>query len=256
MQTSLSNKSFISTRPSGQNGELKTLLEKEGATLMELPTIEIVPTETNERANFILSRLKTFTWIVFTSANGVFYFFHHLRHVQGNTELPKSTKIAVIGKKTEAVLNEFGYHSNIENPGLTSVELGTVLMSKLKNEDHVLFPEGDLALGTIKRMAKMVAKQTSLTVYENKIPQSFNAQIVQNIIDQNYDQIIITSPSAFHNLITILDNRVKTEELKLISIGRTTTNAIMQHNINAPTASMTNAAGIVHSIIDLYTNNQ
>ena len=67
MNDILSHRVFISTRPKGQNEELKNLLLKEGASLLELPTIEILPAELDHEDEQKFSKLESYSWIVFTS---------------------------------------------------------------------------------------------------------------------------------------------------------------------------------------------
>ena len=100
----LENKIFISTRPVGQSAELENLLSDESASLILMPTIEIKPLPLDEFALLQLKNLESFNWIVFTSPNGLKYFFAALFELQNNYGLPEHLKSAVVGKKTAANL--------------------------------------------------------------------------------------------------------------------------------------------------------
>ena len=94
----LENKVFISTRPEGQSAELENLLTEEAATLISMPTIEVRPLPLGEFAWQQLKNIDSFNWIVFTSPNGLRYFFARLFELQNNYGLPEHLKIAVVGK--------------------------------------------------------------------------------------------------------------------------------------------------------------
>ncbi|MDP2115530.1 MAG: uroporphyrinogen-III synthase, partial [Bacteroidota bacterium] len=100
MSKLLEDKVFISTRPTGQSAELESLLSEESATLIAMPTIEIRPLPLDEFSWLQLKNLESFNWIVFTSPNGLKFFFARLFELQNNYGLPEHLKIAVVGKKT------------------------------------------------------------------------------------------------------------------------------------------------------------
>jgi len=70
--------------------------------------INCVPLEDYSRADQILKHLDTFDWIVFTSANGVRFFFKRLNALGSDARVLASVKVATIGKTTAESLAEFG----------------------------------------------------------------------------------------------------------------------------------------------------
>ena len=256
MEGVLNNKVFISTRPEGQNEELRLLIENSGAKLLEMPTIEMQSSKTSKNDLKILNNLNQFTWIIFSSANGIKFFFEKTYKVQGNYELPAKINLAVIGQKSENVLASFGHKATIVNPGNTSIEFGTKLMSVIKQTDNLLFPEGDMALGKIKKMLAIVANCTSIIVYLNKMPKLVNPKYLKQIINNEYDNIIVTSPSGFNNLVIALENKIKIEDLRIVSIGLTTTKAVRLKNVQQVlTAKMSKAQGIFNELSSYYKSD-
>ena len=92
----LENRVFISTRPPGQSAELESLLMEESATLISMPTIEVKPLPLDEFSWLQMRNLDSFNWIVFTSPNGLKFFFASLFELQNNYGLPEHLKIAVV----------------------------------------------------------------------------------------------------------------------------------------------------------------
>ena len=92
-------KRILITRAREQSGDFATQLRKLGAEVIELPTIEIVPPISWERLDQAINQLKSYDWIIFTSANGVNFFWQRLQE-KGKNRLPSSLKICAIGPAT------------------------------------------------------------------------------------------------------------------------------------------------------------
>lgn len=248
----LQNKTYISTRPTGQNGELKRLLENEGAKLIEMPTIEIESAKLNLDDEDLLKHISQFSWIVFSSPNGIRFFFEKLNEVNGSYYLPTSIKIATIGTKTSSVLIEFGYETTLENTGNTGADLAQELLKEINNEDFILFPEGNLARHTITKSIFQKADCINLIVYHNKLPNQINEDALKQIIKNQYDGIVLTSPSSFNNLVFLLNNKIDLQTLKLICIGSTTESEVTAKGLKTmATAKTSSIEGIVEAILSI-----
>jgi uroporphyrinogen-III synthase len=253
----LINKTFISTRPSGQNEELRSLLEQEGANFIEMPTIEIEPAPLNDSDRELLRHIDRFSWIVFTSPNGVRFFFQNFNETIKNTQLPVALKIAVIGIKTAAVLEQYGYHATLINPGNTGKELGKELLEITTKDDNFLFPEGNLARRNICTLLAQKAKCTNLIVYHTVNPKYIDLNILNRIKKHQYELIILTSPSGFNNLIKAIDEQLSPKELKFICIGTTTANEVKAKGYTPfLTAQKASAEGIYESLLAHYSGSK
>ena len=105
----LKDKVIISTRALEASDTLPEIIRSSGAKLLSLPMIEIIPSPLDTQMTEDLNNLDSFDWIFFTSKNGVVNFFKQLIDLKGNTTLPKTLKIAVIGLKTGLELEYYGY---------------------------------------------------------------------------------------------------------------------------------------------------
>jgi uroporphyrinogen-III synthase len=247
-----SNRYIISTRPKGQNNELKQLLEKQGYTLLELPMIEInrakLPISDIEK----LKNIQQYNWIVFTSPNGIRHFFYHYKKASGKNSLPENIKTAVVGTTTQKILAEHGNKATLVNPGNTGKELAGFMLDKISETDRILSPEGNLARGVISGILSKKARCESLVVYENRMPKAVDEKILQKIIDNQYEFIILTSPSGFINLKKTLTGTTDLAKLRLVSIGTTTSAEVEAHGLTPYlTANMPNAQGIARVIEEM-----
>ncbi|MCL4476235.1 MAG: uroporphyrinogen-III C-methyltransferase [Nitrospirae bacterium] len=83
-------------------------LEELGAEIIEFPTIEIVPPENYDELDAAIEKIGSYTWIIFTSANGVKYFLKRFFEREGDIRDLKGIKLCAIGTKTAAEIKEYG----------------------------------------------------------------------------------------------------------------------------------------------------
>ncbi|MDA8432405.1 MAG: uroporphyrinogen-III C-methyltransferase [Nitrospiraceae bacterium] len=83
-------------------------LEDLGAEVVLFPTVEIGPPASWEELDACIARIYSYQWLVFTSANGVKYFFGRLFAKGVDIRELKGLKICAIGAKTAAEVNRFG----------------------------------------------------------------------------------------------------------------------------------------------------
>src|ERR1700751_2220614 len=75
-KTDLSGKRIVLTRNKESSGSLRSKLEALGAKVIDLPLIKIVPYFDAEGIDEVLSEMGSYEWVIFTSRNGVHYFFN------------------------------------------------------------------------------------------------------------------------------------------------------------------------------------
>ncbi|MFQ5585493.1 MAG: uroporphyrinogen-III synthase [Thermodesulfobacteriota bacterium] len=101
------------TRSREQAGGLSSLLAREGAEPYEFPTIvTVAPTSWKELDNAI-RRLSRYDWAIFTSVNGVHYFFRRLVDTGKDLRDLKGIKIAAIGPATAKAVEDLGIRVDI-----------------------------------------------------------------------------------------------------------------------------------------------
>ena len=76
---SLFGKKVLVTRATTQSKKFTKLLEEEGAQVIEFPTIDVVPVRTWSRIDKAIETLSNYNWLIFTSVNGVNFFFQRFR---------------------------------------------------------------------------------------------------------------------------------------------------------------------------------
>ena len=77
----LRSKTILVTRARAQSEDITAQLEALGATVIHCPTIEVVPPSSWAQLDDSIGKIKEYDWIVFTSANGVRFFFRRLNEM-------------------------------------------------------------------------------------------------------------------------------------------------------------------------------
>ncbi len=252
----LSNKVIISTRPVLNHDKLKEILQKMGATVLDLPMIEIVPAELNAPDKKLLTGPMDYDWLFFTSQNGVKNFFKHQIEINGNTELPSSVKIAVIGRNTAEELDYYGYKPDFLNNGSTSEDFWNEFQKKIHPVNlKFLLAFGNLSDDFFEKKLSKKNKVFRVNVYNTQGIQKVNKETLEILYKDAYDLLLFTSPSTFENFNKFYDFS-KNDQLKIGSIGKVTTKAIKNISNIQPlfTAEKPDSEGFIEAINNFFKN--
>ena len=247
-------KVFVSTRPEGRSERLKELIAGQGGTVLEMPMIEIRKAALTEEGERIFKGLDGFSWIVFTSSNGVQQFFGRLEEQTGGVVLPEHIRMAVIGTPTASALEAYGYVADYISHDGTGEGFARELREVFRGKGYrVLFPAGNLAPGTIAGALGDTAAVTRVNVYETVMPRCIDHGVLQRVIEGRYDMIIFTSQSGFDNFCRVAEGKVDLQTLRIACIGRTTAGAVAQSGIQPlVVASEMHSEGIAEGIMNYY----
>jgi hydroxymethylbilane synthase len=249
----LKDKVIISTRALEPGDTLPDLLKVRGAKVLALPMIGISQSKLRTDEKELMKNLEVFDWIFFTSKNGVINFFRHLIEINGNTELPKSVKMAVMGARTAVELDYYGYAPHFINEENTSDDLVQLFMERHKPLNlKILLALGSLADDLLFDRLSIDNKVYRINVYKTVSPDNADKGILEIIKRDKYDLILFTSPSTFNHFCSFYEEE-KIGKLKMVSIGATTTKAINDAGYEPLfTAQKSNAEGLRDAIIEYY----
>src|SRR4030042_3573185 len=79
-----------------------------GSEIIEFPTIQIVPPESYDELDRSIGKIQAYDWLIFTSRNGVKYFFKRFFEKDKDIRDMKGLKICAIGTKTAKEVKKFG----------------------------------------------------------------------------------------------------------------------------------------------------
>lgn len=215
----LAGKRILITRAREQSGEFATILEKQGAEVIEFPTIEIVPPLRWEKLDRTIDQLKTYHWIIFTSANGVNFFWQRLREREGY-RLPSSLRVCAIGPATANQLKEkkisvdympkeFIAESILKGFEKMAIKGKRILLARAKKARDIL-PRG---------LRKMGAAVDVVEAYRTIKPKGGSKRLRQLLANGKIDVITFTSSSTVNHFAELLKKEDLQKLLKGIAIA-------------------------------------
>ena len=101
------------TRPREQAAEFADLLTAYGAHVIAFPTIAIIPPADWGPLDRALADLAGYDWIVFTSVNGVRFFFERLRALGRDVRAVGHARFCAIGPRTAEALASKGFRADL-----------------------------------------------------------------------------------------------------------------------------------------------
>lgn len=251
----LQNKIFISTQPEDSFPDLVKALKDTGALVTNFSMIDVIEAPVSELQNSQIKNIGQFQWLVFTSKNGVQYFFQKYKYLNDSVTLPASVKTAVIGEKTGKELQKY----NITPDYISQSNLAEIFAQELKEnvigkDSKVLLPLGNLAGNVLQDTLNSHAAVHRIDCYETTKPQKEDLYHIKMIASGKYDLIIFTSSSGFHNFAGIIKKfNIDIKKLRVVSIGKSTTKTMEEYGVTPVfTAKQSNIEGIVKEIKQLF----
>lgn len=107
-------------------------LKDNGALIFSAPIVETILKEYNFE---LLPQLEEIEWLIFTSSNGVRFFFEYLRKNRIDFRKLSQIKFCVVGSGTEETLNEFGFYADFlpSSSDFTVEKMAIEFSQKYKN---------------------------------------------------------------------------------------------------------------------------
>jgi len=196
---------IVVSRARAQASALAEKLEELGAETVQFPAIKIVPPEDYGPLDRALENLESYHWVIFTSENGVKYFFNRLREKGGDIRSLKGARICAIGPKTKEALGEKGLRVDYTPAEYRAEAVIEQIEGEIKAGDRVLLPRADLArLALPEALEKAGAVVDNVTAYRTVRGEGDAGLLKQLLSEREVDMITFTSSSTVHNLVDML----------------------------------------------------
>ncbi len=216
------------TRPEEQADDAAQQAYELGALPVMLPTIEITPPDDWSEVDALLPRLRSFDWIVFTSANGVRGLLSRLWQTGSDVRSLGQAKLACIGPATAAVLEEFSLRADLIPNEYRAEALAAALKPHIANR-RVLWARasrGREVLTTELTAAGATLEQ--VVVYQNRDLTELPRSELDRLERGDLHWIGLSSPSiarSFARLLTPTARQHLGVKTRLASISPVTTAA-------------------------------
>ena len=202
----LFGKRVLVTRSRTQASVLSRMLEDEGAEPVELPTIEFaLPTEYSH-IDGAISALGDYSWVIFTSANGVEAFFSRIRALDLDSRVFGGVKIGAIGPATAAALAGRGIKADLVPSEYVSESLVQAMADQELKGRRVLLPRADIGREELAEgLTRLGARVDQLVAYRTIIPEESRGRARDLLKDGGVDLVTFTSSSTVRNTLDLLD---------------------------------------------------
>ena len=219
----LQGKTVLVTRANAQSGVLSDRLQELGATVVEMPTLEIVPPSDLAPLDRAIASLDGFDWLVLASGNAVEAFFTRLQSSGFDSRALHAVSIAVVGRKTAECLSRQGITPDFVPEEFVADAL--VKSLPISEGDRLLFPrvESGGRPTLIEGLTKRGVDVVEVAAYESRCPLEIPPQPLALLNSQQVDVLTFASSKTvvhFHQLI--LGAGVEISQLdraKIVAIG-------------------------------------
>ncbi len=242
----LQGKRVLVTRTRDQASALSERLRMSGAIPVEFPTIRIVPPQDWSVLDAALKRLYTrsdspsavpfYSWLIFTSANGVNICCERLLALGYEPRMLKNVRVATIGPATAATLARYGMTADIIPAEYIAEAVAAALIEDARQRgtslegQHILLAraaEARKVLVTELQQAGALVDEVAAYYTHMVASDDEQGRRVLNMLQQRQlDILTFTSSSTVRNFVAwlqsvsdALDNRTLLAQLTVACIG-------------------------------------
>jgi uroporphyrinogen-III synthase len=229
----LAGRRLALTRPVASSADWRTRLESLGAAVLELPLIKVSKDVNLQTLNEVFQELGSYEWIIFTSVNGVKYFFEEFHRVYDDIRAFGLMRVAVVGEATAAAIREQHLRVELQPKKASAEELAKTLIDREGMDSaKVLVITGNQNREIlVQKLEEVRAIVDILPVYKTEETDLGADPVAGDFRAGGADAILFASPSAaqsFFDQAGALKLSAKAKRPLAGSIGPTTTATMKQ----------------------------
>jgi uroporphyrinogen-III synthase len=223
----LAGKRVLVGRAREQAGALASELRGQGASVLEVPFIQINPPKSYRALDRALESLGEYDWLVLTSVNGVRALIDRMEKLGVDHLQLRSLKLAAIGPATRAAIEKHGLEVEVMPKEYVAESVVRSLRPRVKGR-RVLLVRAKIARDVIPRELRAAgAKVDVAEAYETVVPESSARRIRAAFRSAGSapDIVTFTSSSTVRNFVALLGRepqRMLKDGVRLVSIGPVT----------------------------------
>jgi uroporphyrinogen III methyltransferase/synthase len=216
----LFGKRIAVTRAREQASDLVGMLSALGAECLEFPTIKVEPPDDFSPLDKAIENLSAYDWLIFTSVNGVSFFFERLFANGRDMRSFHKIKTAVIGPATSDRLFGYGLKSDIIPENYMAESVVDAFRNENLKGKRVLLPRAEEARAVLpEELAKMGALVDEITAYRTRAVTGEAADLIKELKNKTIDLITFTSSSTVKNFAALLPAGMVEELMKDVTVA-------------------------------------
>ena len=253
----LFGKRILVTRAREQASDLSKAIESLGGEAFEYPSIKIAEVEDKTLLDNAINTASSYNWLIFTSVNGVKFFFKRMKELKKDIRSLGNVKICAIGPVTRKSLEDKGLLVDYMPEKFVAEKVIEGLKPLLKEGDKVLLPRADLARPVlVETMIEMGMEVNEVITYRT-LPENRNQEELINKLEERMIHLItFTSSSTVTNFVKIFESRERRDELlkgvKIACIGPITAATASENGLEP---DMTAEDYTIDGLIEVIKNN-
>ncbi|WP_430487434.1 uroporphyrinogen-III synthase [Priestia flexa] len=257
-QAPLFLKRVLITRQAEQAKSFTAAIQNLGGIPLTVPVLSFVPAVNREGIQRVLEQLHTYQWIIFTSQNGVDFFYQWLNLLNIHSSLAKSCKVAVVGKKTGEALKKRGVEPDVTPEEYVAESLLEALVKEANPHEKILVVRGNLARPILLRgLDEKGYRVTDLVMYET-VQNKASMTELQRAVEQA-DIITFTSSSTVNFFVDMMDSKQDwlsvINEKVVICIGPITAQTAAKYEIEHIVPEEYTINGMIEKMVDYFKGN-
>ncbi|OLE39107.1 MAG: hypothetical protein AUG00_03470 [Candidatus Rokubacteria bacterium 13_1_20CM_2_70_7] len=231
----LEGRTIVVTRAAEQAPRFVEQLEAAGARVLQVPMIAIEPPPSWTPVDEALDSLETFTWVIFTSVNGVTMVDRRLRQRGLDWGAFRHLRVAAIGPATAEALVEHGLRTDAVPADYRAEGLVERLRGEIGPRDRVLLPRAAQTRDVLpKELERLGATVREVPAYTTRRVDASAARLREALAGGTVDAVTFTSSSTARNFAELFsdeERRAWMEGVTVASIGPVTAATAAEHGI-------------------------
>jgi len=211
----LFGKTILVTRPEEQGAEFMEALSDLGAQCLQLPTIRIQPPASWRELDQAIAHLPEYDWILFTSVNGVKYFFERIGVAEKDGRCLSGVRIGTIGPKTAQALTERGIRPDLLPSRYCAEGLVEELEKVALKGKGILIPRPRIARDYLPEKLKALGATVDVVEAYRTVQPDYSHEELGGFFGKGtVHMITFTSPSAVDNFVALVEERLPAMEIR------------------------------------------
>ena len=236
-----------------QAGALSGELRTRGATVIEIPFIEIRKPRSFEPLDSALRNLDGYDWLILTSVNGVDAMWERLAKLRLTNKNLKHLHVAAIGPATKKAIEQRGVKVDVVPKEYVAESVVRILRRRVK-EKRVLLVRAKVARDVIPRELRRAGVQVQVVeAYETVVPQSSRTRLQRALKNPRRRPHVVTftSSSTVRNFVALLGKDYSNlEGMSLASIGPVTSSILQELGLHVDIAAKQfTIPGLIEAIV-------
>lgn len=228
----LHNLKILVTRAKSNESKLVDGLKELGADAIEFPCIKLQENILNNLSlDNSIENINTYSWLVFTSPQGVNIFFKYLEGRRIDIRKLSHLKIGAVGKETEKELIKRGIFADFIPKEFNGYELGKGLVNLIHNHEKVLLLRANIGSEDILEVFKENnILYDNVSIYNTEYENEDGNFIGEKIANGEIDYVTFTSASTVKGFVNSIKN-LDFKSINGICIGEKTAEKAREYGI-------------------------